>query len=142
MSTYQLRAPSPSSEFDYPASALTQEPQPDKRTSGTPSTPFDLAGAGQAPGCHIPAFVAANPSTSGLSAQSDTLGLAHVLPARFLETADFIVISMTRSGTVVFADCAIRQFLPQVYCQLKNVGSVDVGSLLSILGVLGLLKLA
>ncbi|GFF39877.1 hypothetical protein IFM46972_06032 [Aspergillus udagawae] len=29
--TYQLRAPSPSSEFDYPASALTQEPQPDKR---------------------------------------------------------------------------------------------------------------
>lgn len=68
--------------------------------------PFDLAGAGQAPGCHIPAFVVANPSTTGLSAQGDSLSLAHVLPALFLETADFHVISMTRSGTVVFTNWA------------------------------------
>lgn len=68
--------------------------------------PFDLAGAGRAPGCHIPAFVAANLSTTGLSAQGDSLSLAHVLPALFLEAANFHVISMTRSGTVVFANCA------------------------------------
>ncbi|RHZ57673.1 uncharacterized protein CDV56_104573 [Aspergillus thermomutatus] len=136
VSSYQLRAPSPSSALDYPASALAQEPQPDKRfvclapvdRQTNPRNyihllkflillyvhqdewndvhPFDLAGAGQAPGCHIPTLITPNPSTTGLSAHGDSLGLADVLPALFLETADFHAISMTRTGTVVFATWA------------------------------------
>ncbi|GIK03451.1 hypothetical protein Aspvir_007522 [Aspergillus viridinutans] len=118
--SYQLRAPSPSSALDYPAQRLHwhknlnptsvhRQTHPRNYTrllkflillyvhqdGWNGVHPFDLAGAGQAPGCHI-----------RLSSPLIRPRVSHVLPALFLETADFNVISMTRSGTVVFANGA------------------------------------
>lgn len=56
--------------------------------------PFDQAGAGQAPRCHIPEFLnLAKP-----------IALSDMLSELYLASADFHSLSMTRSGTVVFAE--------------------------------------
>jgi hypothetical protein len=56
--------------------------------------PFDGAGAGNAPRCHIPEFL--NLATP--------IALSDILSELYLASADFHALSMTRSGTVVFAD--------------------------------------
>lgn len=56
--------------------------------------PFETAGAGYAPRCHIPELLDLAAPTA----------LSEVLPALYLNKADFHALSMTRRGTVVFAD--------------------------------------
>lgn len=56
--------------------------------------PFDTSGAGNAPRCHIPAFL--NLATP--------IATSDILSELYLTSADFHALSMTRSGTVVFAD--------------------------------------
>ncbi|KAJ5623527.1 hypothetical protein N7490_012132 [Penicillium lividum] len=56
--------------------------------------PFDGAGAGNAPRYHIPEFL--NLATP--------IALSDILSELYLASADFHALSMTRSGTVVFAD--------------------------------------
>ncbi|KAJ5936333.1 hypothetical protein N7454_005631 [Penicillium verhagenii] len=56
--------------------------------------PFDGAGAGNALRCHIPEFL--NLATP--------IALGDILSELYLASADFHALSMTRSGTVVFAD--------------------------------------
>jgi hypothetical protein len=58
--------------------------------------PFDLHGAGEAPNSHIPQLL--DPGSGA------PITLSEVLPALYLHTADFFALSMTRDGTVVFAD--------------------------------------
>ncbi|KAL3484689.1 hypothetical protein BJX62DRAFT_230077 [Aspergillus germanicus] len=57
--------------------------------------PFSFHTAGQSPTPQIPTYINPNPSTPPLS-------IEHTLPALFLRTADFRVMAMTRSGTVLF----------------------------------------
>ncbi|KAJ5910792.1 uncharacterized protein N7473_000095 [Penicillium subrubescens] len=88
--SYYSRAPVYDSALDYPASVLSQlARRPDKRflLLGGGTHPFETAGAGYAPRCHVPELLD--------------------LPARtalYLNQADFHALSMTRRGTVVFAD--------------------------------------
>ncbi len=56
--------------------------------------PFDRAGAGYAHCCHIPELLDLATPTA----------LSEVLRALYLNQADFYALSMTRRGTVVFAD--------------------------------------
>ncbi|KAF7167883.1 hypothetical protein CNMCM5623_001030 [Aspergillus felis] len=123
--SYHSRAPAYNSALDYPASVLSQlAPRPDKRFlclapvdrqahprnyihlvkflillyvhqdywQGT--HPFDIGGAGDAPRCHIPELLDLAEPTA----------LSEILPALYLNRADFHALSMTRCGTVVFAD--------------------------------------
>ncbi|KAJ5443564.1 uncharacterized protein N7458_007436 [Penicillium daleae] len=84
--SYHSRAPAYDSALDYPASLLSQlARRPDKRF---------LSGAGYAPRCHIPELLDLAAPTA----------LSEVLPALYLNQADFHALSMTRRGTVVFAD--------------------------------------
>ncbi|KAJ5754655.1 hypothetical protein N7533_004198 [Penicillium manginii] len=123
--SYHSRAPACTSALDYPASLLSQQaPRPNKRFLCLPPVdsqthprnyihlvkllimlyihqdewnglhPFDGAGAGNAPRCHIPEFL--NLATP--------IALSDILSELYLASADFHALSMTRSGTVVFAD--------------------------------------
>ncbi|KAJ6133721.1 hypothetical protein N7523_000043 [Penicillium sp. IBT 18751x] len=123
--SYHSRAPACTSARDYPASLLSQQaPRPDKRFLCLPPVdsqthprnyihlvkllimmyihqdewngqhPFDQAGPGHAPRSHIPEFL--NLATP--------IALSDILSELYLSSADFHALSMTRSGTVVFAD--------------------------------------
>jgi hypothetical protein len=125
--SYYQRAPGYDSALDYPAIALSHlTVRPNKRFLCLPSVdrethgrnyvhlvkflilmyvhqdewngphPFDLHGAGEAPSSHIPQLL--DPGSGA------PITLSEVLPALYLHTADFFALSMTRDGTVVFAD--------------------------------------
>ncbi|KAJ5670162.1 uncharacterized protein N7477_005525 [Penicillium maclennaniae] len=130
--SYCGRAADHISALDYPPIVLSQlTPRPNKRFLCLPSVdrqthyrnyiylvkflillyvhqdewtgphPFDLHGAGDAPNCHIPELLG---SSSPAAAPTTPTTLSEVLPALYLHTADFHALSMTRDGTVVFAD--------------------------------------
>ncbi|GLA14612.1 hypothetical protein AnigIFM62618_001049 [Aspergillus niger] len=117
-----------SSAFDYPASVLSQiTPRPNKRFLCLPSVdrqthprnyihlvkflillyihqdewngvhPFEEHGAGTAPNYHLPDLLDCGPTTPITT-------FDEILPSLYLTPADFHAISMTRQGTVVFAN--------------------------------------
>ncbi|KAJ5948569.1 hypothetical protein N7454_001876 [Penicillium verhagenii] len=123
--SYHGRAPAYTSASDYPASLLSQQaPRPSKRFlclapvdrethprdyihlvkflillyvhqgEWNGPHPFDLSGVGNAPQCHIPEFVS----------RATPIALDEILSELYLFSADFHALSMTRAGTVVFAD--------------------------------------
>ncbi|KAL7651276.1 hypothetical protein ACMYSQ_011011 [Aspergillus niger] len=127
--SYHSRSAGYTSAVDYPAQVLSQlTPRPNKRflclapinrethprsyihlvkflillyvhqDEWSRRHPFDLRGAGDAPRCHIPELLGCPPAATA------TTTLSEVLPALYLAPADYRAISMTRQGTVVFAD--------------------------------------
>ncbi|KAB8204099.1 hypothetical protein BDV34DRAFT_226840 [Aspergillus parasiticus] len=127
--SYHSRAAGYTSALDYPAMVLSQlTPRPNKRFLCLPPVdrqtnsrnyihlvkflillyvhqdewsgrhPFDLHGAGDAPGCHFPELLGPG------SPDAAPTTLNEILPALYLAPADFHALSMTRDGTVVFAD--------------------------------------
>jgi hypothetical protein len=56
--------------------------------------PFDLSGAGDAPRCHIPELIS----------RTTPIALSEIFSELYLFSADFHALSMTRDGTVVFAE--------------------------------------
>ncbi|GKZ56347.1 hypothetical protein AnigIFM49718_001592 [Aspergillus niger] len=127
--SYHSRSAGYTSAVDYPAQVLSQlAPRPNKRflclapinrethprsyihlvkflillyvhqDEWSRRHPFDLRGAGDAPRCHIPELLGCPPAATA------TTTLSEVLPALYLAPADYRAISMTRQGTVVFAD--------------------------------------
>ncbi|GJP90616.1 hypothetical protein CBS115989_10191 [Aspergillus niger] len=127
--SYHSRSVGYTSAVDYPAQVLSQlAPRPNKRflclapinrkthprsyihlvkflillyvhqDEWSRRHPFDLRGAGDAPRCHIPELLGCPPAATA------TTTLSEVLPALYLAPADYRAISMTRQGTVVFAD--------------------------------------
>ncbi|KAK6832112.1 hypothetical protein RU639_002554 [Aspergillus parasiticus] len=127
--SYHSRAAGYTSALDYPAMVISQlTPRPNKRFLCLPPVdrqtnsrnyihlvkflillyvhqdewsgrhPFDLHGAGDAPGCHFPELLGPG------SPDAAPTTLNEILPALYLAPADFHALSMTRDGTVVFAD--------------------------------------
>ncbi|GKZ68301.1 hypothetical protein AnigIFM50267_002979 [Aspergillus niger] len=126
--TYHSHSAGYSSAFDYPASVLSQiTPRPNKRFLCLPSVdrqthprnyihlvkflillyihqdewngvhPFEEHGAGTAPNYHLPDLLDCGPTTPITT-------FDEILPSLYLTPADFHAISMTRQGTVVFAN--------------------------------------
>ncbi|CEJ57727.1 hypothetical protein PMG11_06411 [Penicillium brasilianum] len=127
--SYYQNAPGYHSALDYPAVALSHlTVRPNKRFLYLPSVdrkshahnyvslveflilmyvhqdewnglhPFDVHGAGEAPSSHIPQLLDPGAGSGA------PITLSEFLPALYLHTAHFFALSMTRDGTVIFAD--------------------------------------